>query len=396
MAFPPTLLRQIVEEHTETMIKRKLLPRDVEGEIEQYREREEVIVLTGPRRVGKTSVMARLLRRWGGAYIDFEDERLAAFSVEDFQTLNSITEGPLFLDEVHNVRGWEKFVRRIHLQRKVVVSASNSAYIEGDYASALTGRTITFTVLPLSLDEFAAFKGRDPYQVQEDYLSTSAFPAVALTGDKSLLREYFHAILYRDVLPRLGRANPQGIVSLASYLLSNVGKPFTYRSLAPVAGVKREVTVEKYVKMLEKAYLLEVVEKWDPSLKRMRFYEKKAYGVEHGITSIFPRPSADAGRLFENAVLLNLHHLFPRHKVCFSKNGGETDFVVCEGLKPVAAFNATYELTRKNLRRETAPLERWREKGVQAFLVYGRSSVGDVEGGVPFFKLHDAVKDLLT
>ena len=211
------------------------------------------------------------------------------------------------------------------------------------------------------------------------------FPAVALTGRKDLLREYFTGILYRDVLPRLETRYPHKVEALATYLLSNVGKPFSYRRLAEYIGVKREVTAERYVHALEKAFLLYTLQQWHPSLRLQRSYGKKAYAVEHGLPSLFPR-FQDAGRLFENAVLLQLRHLFPHLNIYYARNGGEVDFLLCEGLKPLLAINATWHLSKANASRELRPLSYWRARGVPSYLIYFSSDIEE-EHALPFFAL---------
>ncbi len=355
-------IKEIIEEQNEEALKSKLVEREVEKDIGKWMKGEEVIVLTGVRRVGKTSIMFNLLKKYGGVYVNFEDERFFDFSLKDFEKLERITKGNIYLDEIQNIKGWERFVRRIHKKRKVVVSGSNASLLESDFASSLTGRTITFRVYPLSYREFLNFKslkvGRSSFI---KYLELGGFPAVVLKEEKRLLKEYFSAILYRDI-----KGLNERIERLAFYFLSNVGKPFSYRSLRDFLGVKHEETVRRYVKTLEKAFLINVIHKYDLSLKKRESYEKKVYAVDHGLASLFPRIK-DIGRLLENSLLINL--LAKGRDVYFYKNKGEVDFLVCEGLRVKAALNICYEVNDSNLNREIKPLKEW-EKKVPSKLLY--------------------------
>ena len=364
-------LKEIIEEHTEEALTAQLKHREIEGAIDRWMKGEEVVVLTGVRRSGKTSIMFNLLQRHGGTYINFEDERLMDFTIRDFEKLERLTKGPLFLDEVQHVPGWERFVRRIHRRRKVVVSGSNASLLEGEFASSLTGRTITFHIYPLTYREFLFFKGLKPGRASfSKYLELGGFPAVVLKEERRLLKEYFSAILYRDI-----RGLNDAMERLAFFLLSNVGKPFTYRSLKAYLGVKHELTVKRYIRALEKAFLIHILHRYDPSLRRQESYEKKVYAADHGLASLFPRVR-DAGRLLENATLLNL---LPWGKeLYFYKNGGEVDFLIAEGLKVEMALNVTYELSEVNLRREVKPLKKWGGQGVEARLLYLYSTLGDM------------------
>ncbi len=378
-------IREILEEHTEDALREKLFKREIEDEIRRWMKEEEVIVLTGVRRSGKTSIMFNLLQEYGGTYVNFEDERLIDFTLRDFEKLERISKGPLFLDEVQNVEGWERFVRRIHRKRKVVVSGSNASLLESDFATSLTGRTISFRINPLTYREFLAFKNlRSGKSSFLKYLELGGFPAVVLKEEKRLLKEYFSAILYRDIKEVNHR-----IEKLAVYLLANVGKPFTYRSLKGYLGVKHEETVKRYVDLLEKAFLIKVVHKYDRSLKKRESYEKKVYAVDHGLASLFPRVE-DVGRLLENALFLNLSAL--GSDVYFYKNSGEVDFLRCDNLRVKEAINITYELNQTNIKRELRPLKDWESQGIPTKLLYLYNESGE-DVGMPVYEYLKKVKE---
>ena len=359
------LIEDVIDEWTETISKENIVHRDIAESAEKSLEMEEVTVITGVRRAGKTFVLYEMQRAHGGLYINFEDERLTGFSTEDFDKLADIVkarrEKILYLDEVQEVRGWEKFAHRIHRKIKIVVTGSNSALLTSDYAKALVGRTVTYQIYPLSYGEFLRFRSLKPErETLMEYVKKGGFPRVVLTGQSSLIKEYFERIIFRDVVPRSNIEHPESLRTMAVYLLSNVGKEFSYRSLTAVTGLKHENTVKEYLAILRNAYLLEMINRYSPSLKAQATYGKKVYGADTGFAAIGLRIGEDMGRLLENAVYL---HLKRKNEIYYAKNGKEVDFVVTEGLKPVRLVNVAYAAEEpKTLKREIGSLKYFAER----------------------------------
>ncbi len=349
------LLRRVVEEQRELILSAKIKPRKVAKKLEESMNFKEVTVLTGVRRSGKTYLMYHLAKEFGGVYINFEDERLMGFDLSDFERLYALCEGgPLLLDEVQNIPGWEKFVRRIHEKTKVVVSGSNSSLLNSEFTTILTGRTLTFDIFPLDYSEFLSFKELRPsIQSFEKYLDLDGFPRIVETERTDFIREYFNMIIYKDVLPRFNLKYGQSLKDLAVYLLSNVGKPFSYRSLCRLLGIRHEMTVKEYVKHLESSYLLFTIQKFYPSFRIREFSPKKSYSVDPLLARIGITDLSLRSRLLENVIYLHLIRLFGKDNVYYSLKKREVDFVVAEGLKPSLAFNVAYSINdSKTLKRE--------------------------------------------
>jgi hypothetical protein len=359
------VLEDVIDGWRESIEGERVIHRDITDDIERSVEMEEITVIKGVRRAGKTFILYELFQRHGGIYLNFEDERLYDFTHRDFEKVADIArergERFLYLDEVQEVEGWEKFAHRAHRRFKIFVTGSNSRLLSSDYASALVGRTKSFTVYPLSYAEFLRFRNlelsRESFM---EYLHTGGFPRVVLTGDISLVREYFERIIYRDIISRARISYPEALKAIALYLLSNVGKEFSYRSLKGITGIRHVNTLKEYVGMLRDAFLLEVVSRYSPSLKVQASYSKKAYAVDPAFISLGMRGSEDLGRRLENAVDL---HLRRTHDVHFMKNAREVDFVACEGLRPVKLINVVYEAEdEETLKREVTSLLHFGEK----------------------------------
>jgi hypothetical protein len=168
----------------------------------------KIITLVGPRRSGKTSllfnVMTQLLAqgvpKTSILYLNFEDERLDLATAELDLILQAFLElypqeklesCHLFFDEIQNVAGWDRFIRRLYdtVSRNIYLTGSNAKLLSSEIATSLRGRTVSFEVLPLSFGEYLRFRGitpdryssRSQAQVNselERYLQTGGFPEV--------------------------------------------------------------------------------------------------------------------------------------------------------------------------------------------------------------------------
>ncbi len=359
------VLQDVISYWEEIIEDETVIHRDITEKIERTLDMEEIKVITGIRRAGKTYILYELYKKHGGIYINFEDERLYDFKIEDFEKVESLAKEKgtkiIYLDEVQEVTGWEKFAHRAHKKYKIFVTGSNSSLMSSDYSKALVGRTITFKVSTLLYPEFLRFKKlRVDRASFEEYLRMGGFPRVVLTGDLGLINDYLDRIIYRDIVGRKSLRYPEALKTMAIYLLSNAGKEFSYRSLREITGIRHEATVKEYLSLLQNAFLLEVVKKYSPSLKLQENYSKKVYASDTGFLNLGKRASDDWGRILENAVYL---HLKEKYNVFFDKNLRELDFVLCENLKPVRVVNVTYEASdEKTRKREISSIRHYMAK----------------------------------
>ncbi len=360
------VLEDVIEEWAEEIANENVIHRDITDEIDRTMNYEEVTVIKGVRRSGKTFTLYELFQKHGGIYINFEDDRLYDFTIDDFEKVLDITrknkQNILYFDEVQEVTGWEKFAHRTHRKIKILVTGSNSRLLSSEFSKSLVGRTKSYSIYPLSYSEFLRFKkSRRSRNSLSDYMKIGGFPRIVLTDDMSLAKEYFERIIYRDILGREKVMFPEAMKTLARYLLSNIGKEFSYRSLKNIGGVKHENTVKDYIGMLKEAFLIQVINRFHPSLKVQESYGKKVYAIDPSFVHLGKRGSPDSGRILENMVFLHL--LREGHDVYFGKNKKEVDFVICEGLKPQRLMNVTYEAeTRETRERELTSISHFQKK----------------------------------
>ena len=306
-------------------------------------------------------------------YINFDDDRLMDFTVADFPTLMLVFEKTtpgvktLFIDEIQNVLGWERFIRRIHDEGyKVFLTGSNANLLSQELGTRLTGRHTTITLFPFSFKEVLQFRsmrtdritGKNKAAILAEfdrYLAGGGFPEYLKSGDPEYLKRIYDDILYRDIVSRFGIREVKGFRQLAHYLVTNTANPATYNALKKTLGFKSVVSVRDYVGFLEQAYLIIEVFRHDFSLKKQYVSDKKLYCIDTGLrNAVAFRFSDDRGRLLENLVLIEL--LRRNKSVYFFKNPKECDFITEERGTITGAIQVCYELTQENRDRELGGL----------------------------------------
>src|SRR3989344_5009226 len=166
MVEKETLLQIVHKQKAELSIKQNFVPRELLNEIVKWFSDNRVLLLTGVRRCGKSTLLKELIEQtseWG--YVNFEDERFLDFQATDFESLNEVLieiYGPIkvyFFDEIQNIAKFETFVRRLQDDgKKVVITGSNASLLSKEFGTRLTGRYKAFEIYPFSFREFLLFK----------------------------------------------------------------------------------------------------------------------------------------------------------------------------------------------------------------------------------------------
>jgi predicted AAA+ superfamily ATPase len=189
--------------------------------------------------------------------VNFDDERLADFSIKDFQQLLIVLQKKyssqvIFLDEIQNIAGWERFVRRIHDEGyKIFVTGSNAKLLSSELATHLTGRYSKIELYPFSFKEFLRFKGvayekkSSAIKAQilknfEKYLEFGGFPEFLKYNDEEFLKRVYDDILYKDLLVRFKVKEIKAFKQLAAFLFTNFTKEVSYNSLKNSLGFKKD------------------------------------------------------------------------------------------------------------------------------------------------------------
>ena len=347
----------------------------------------QVVVATGVRRAGKSTLfrqyMARMIKqgrpRNSILYVNFEEPRFGddlnlEFLQEVYEAFLEIVKPAakpcLFLDELQNVTGWERFVRAIHERgdAELFITGSSARLLSREYGTSLTGRHVDVVVYPLDFREYLAFHKVEPASRLElvtqktsvrrhlrNYLSEGGFPSVVLSGERSqILAAYLDDILFKDVAVRHGLSKVDKLRSVAKFYLTNIGAASSYRSIGKFTGLSLD-SVERFSAHLREAYLVFSVPKFSWSLKEQEVNPRKVYAIDPGLRNLMSfKFSDDMGKLFENAVFLQL--LQNGEEVYYYSGKRECDFVTMRAGKPFKAVQVCYELNATNREREVAGL----------------------------------------
>jgi hypothetical protein len=379
-------IKQLIVEHKERFLKPvNLIRRDSQAFIEKVLKQKEIIVISGVRRAGKSSLMKLItgdlinqdkVPENNILYLNFEDERFIEFKHSDFEILLETylelyhPDGRqyFFLDEIQNIPGWEKWVNRLYEFEniKIFITGSNASLLSSEIASALTGRNRQIVNFPFSFHEFLRFKQEeikptDLYlrekklklkKLFQEYTSMGGFPEVLKNRDLTLLEQYFKDIIYRDVIARYNIRNIHEIRELALFLASNIGTIQSYQNLQNLINVKSLNTIKNYLEIFESVYLFLRVDLFDFSVKRQIYNPSKIYTTDIALAnSIAFTFSRNLGRLYENIVCIELMR---RNQDIFywkSKNNQEVDFLIKKGLEIEAAIQVCTSLSNDKIKK---------------------------------------------
>lgn len=385
-------LKELIIEHKEGFLsKRGLIKRESQKEIERYIKQKEIVLITGVRRGGKSSLMKLIcddiIAKFNAQannilYLNFEDERFIDFTVKDFEPLYEAfieIENPkgrkyIFLDEIQNVKGWEKWVNRLYEfeDAKIFVTGSNSTMLSSEISTALTGRNRQVVNWPFSFREFLILKGystdeKNLYRREKkaeikrlfnEYLRLGGFPEVLKIQDTSLLEQYFKDIIYRDVIARYSIRNTREIKELTLFLASNIGTVQSYKNLKDLIGVRSLNTVKNYLEILSNVFLFFYIDMFAYSIKRQIYNPSKVYCIDTALSrSVSFEFSRNIGHIYENLVFLELKRRNEDVYYWKSKRGKEVDFILKEGSTISKAIQVTTSLSdRKVKEREVQSL----------------------------------------
>jgi predicted AAA+ superfamily ATPase len=255
-----------------------------------------------------------------------------------------------FFDEIQNVPGWESFVDRLMRTEKceVYLTGSSSRMLSKEIATQMRGRALSWELFPFSFREFldyqkieatGALSTQKRLHVQrafDQYWETGGFPEV-LGLDRHLRvkthQEYFHAVLFRDLVERHDVSHPKAVSDLAHWLVDNTASFYTVNRLTGyLKSLGHKVpksAVSDYLAWFEDAYFLFSVRLFDASLARSHVNPKKVYCVDHSlVTSVSSGVLVNSGHLLENLVFAGLRRTSPEIFYYRTKTGREVDFVL--------------------------------------------------------------------
>lgn len=350
-------------------------------------ELNKVVVLYGVRRSGKTFILYDFFKKYADCalYVDFEDERLTGFDVQDFERLKDaflelkpelIGRKLVFLlDEIQNVKDWEKFCRRAVEREniKIYVTGSSSQMMPFEIQTELRGRAWSLEVWPFSFREYlrakgmdaggaSSFHGQDRVLVKglfSDYLRWGGFPEVFMLSaefeKKKLLDEYLSAMFFRDLVERNRITNITLLDHLTNKLFSGFSAKFSltafYKQYRDRFPFSKDLLFRYYKNFMENMLVFELRKFVESVYKRMR-NPAKIYLVDTGLCKRVT--SADSGRLLENCVFLELKRR--GYDLYYFEGKRECDFIAKDPDDRLYPVQVCFDLHDANKDREIGGL----------------------------------------
>lgn len=357
-------------------------------------------VLIGMRRSGKTWSFYHIIHelRLSGIekskimYINFEDDRLLAMKANNFQDIleayfeiypeylqrNDIY---FFFDEIHEIPGWEKFIRRLLDQEKIkiFVSGSSCKLLSKEIASSLRGRTVVYEIFPFSFGEYLnaqeiitsspVMSTKQKILVLssfEHFLKFGGFPEViGATAEvhRTILQGYTESVLYRDIVDRYGVSNTHVLKQLLFYCMRNSAKIFSvnkmYQALKSAGYEVSKNSLYDYMTYFEDAYCIFSVHKFDISQRKSSTSMKKIYAIDQGLITAFSLASQfDKAAQLETAVFAYLRRQSSSLFYYRTADGKEVDFMLLLPDSSMKLFQVCHSMEDAHTRkREISALE---------------------------------------
>lgn len=391
-----------------------------------FRDTDLIKVATGVRRCGKTSLLSLVRDKIAAEGVS--DQSIISLNLESRSTPIS-TEADLyayfktkisedaktyiFLDEPQRIKGWQDAINamRVDFDCDIYLTGSNAYLLSSELSTCLSGRYVETKMLPLSLSEYLDFSGlkfEDSSatmdstgkvilfdDVLERYLRYGGMPAIAsLATTQEIHATYFSglydAVVTRDILNReriKGRSKVTDAALLekvTSFLADNIGNTLSMKGIADTltsSGTKTSnKTIDSYVGALNDAYLFYKTSRYDLHGKEILRTNPKQYIVDLGLKSYLNGYRAtDMGRLFENAVYLQL--LYKGWSVHVGKfYDKEVDFIAVKNGRTVYLQVTDEMLSEATRARELKPLRSIRDAYEKAVVVRQGNYEQDVDG----------------
>lgn len=331
------------------------IPRDRLVDVERAAGLPHAVILSGLRRVGKSTLIAQMAHKLGKDafyYLNFEDDRFLGFQAEDandlYQTLVELfgERKAFVIDEVQNIQGWEHFIRRfMEMGFKFYITGSNASLLSQELGTRLTGRYVPIELFPFSFGEFLKFRGQPEPNLKRmttvakgqlrsalnEYLQSGGIPDALKYPELPLLRTLYDDVLYRDIATRYRLEAISALKELAFYLMSKPANLVSFNKLKDQFRLGSVNTIKSYIEYMENSWLLFTLNLYDFSVKRQQIAPKKIYCIDSGLSNAVGFGfSPNTGKLLENLVFLALRQQSKEIYYYTTPNGFEVDFYLPE------------------------------------------------------------------
>jgi predicted AAA+ superfamily ATPase len=367
------------------MFTRKIFP-----SLLNHLEKKQVLVITGLRRVGKSTALKYLLaqvKTKNKVYIDLERiENRNLFQQDSYKEIERAIEqlgfdfstpGVIAIDEIQQVKNSASIIKALYddYGTKFIVTGSSSFYLKNHFSESLAGRKRIFEMYPLDFEEFLHFKEVDTKGIQkekmklflptyyskykilyEEYIKFGGFPEVILAQNEQDKIEYLKDILDSHIeldIKLLGDLSASDVLYKLILLLANrVGSKIDYTKISSLLGVNRN-KVKEYILLLEHTYLIKTVKPFTKGIDKEISKQEKIFFTDNGLLQICGQSSS--GAIFEN-IIANQLYLLGELNYYEKSSGTEIDFILDKKIAfEVKETPSDFDL--KTLNRRAKPLE---------------------------------------
>lgn len=341
-----------------------IFPRRILADLKKQIETNEIVVLTGMRRAGKTTLLRMIFDKIPGGnkvFLDIENPlEQQIFEETDYNNIwanlasygiSAKSKSYIFIDEIQAKPDVVRAVKYLHDHYKVkfFLTGSSSFYLKNLFPESLSGRKAVFVLYPLDFEEFLIFKGKrrapaggfkeklksknkvsfeQNRKLYDEYLEYGGFPQVVLTDDNTRKKQQLNDILKsyfeKEVLSLAEFRQIKAFRDLMMLIMRRAGSQIDISKLASEVGVSRP-TVYSYIYFLEATYFIDLISPFSRSVDREVSGTKKLYVCDNGILNQFGRVSE--GAMFENAVYHDIRK-YGEVKYYRKRSGAEIDFVL--------------------------------------------------------------------
>jgi len=328
----------------------------------------KVLLVTGFRRVGKTFTLLDFAQKYGQSnciYLNFEDDRLPQTIAtltklsEVIRELRGTTPTVLLLDEIQEIAGWSRWVRRMNetTPHHLIISGSSSRLISSELPTELRGQTITLPLSPLTWSEYCCFHSLnldilpspDVESALRNYLTYGGLPEIVLAEPglrPHILASYYSSFVEHDLIDRHHIRKNEALADLLRLLPTT--HTFTYsklaHSLASLGHSTTKDTVMRYLTWIQEAYFFSQLALYSASIKKRLQSPKKGYLIDNYFSSYYGNlDSPNLGHLMEQVVyhhLLNLRDTSLHYWKDFANH--EVDFVVTKNNQATELIQVSY------------------------------------------------------
>ncbi len=416
------VLKQLILDFQGEGLPRHLFPRQIRV-VKLRPAVRKAHVFIGVRRCGKTSAMYQYMKTLINQrvsikhliYINFEDDRLIGFNHRHFQYIldavfeldPSMTNSKklfFFFDEIQEVEGWEKFIRRLLDREKmqIFITGSSAKMLGKEIATELRGRTIIYEIFPLSFPEYLQHADvRTVSQLTstakarltgylDDYLKFGGFPEFHFYKDKNefahrqLLQGYVETVVYRDIVDRHGLSNHRIVKMFLISLIANSAAPASiqkiYRDYKSQGYRISKNSLYDFLRYYEDSFCIFSIPLFSHSIRKQNQNPKKVYPVDPGlITAYSIKPEFEFASRFETAVYLHLRRNVADIYYYKTASGKEVDFVTQTPEGEIQLFQACYSMKNPETvaREENALIEAMKELNVRNASIITFDDVGE-------------------